>query len=226
MSTDATPMGDTTPDLFPEGQYSAAPDPQRRRILQGAVTAVGVVGVAVAAIPFIESLEPSESARALGAPVDIDISGLKPGTMLTAEWRQKPIWVLRRLPEQIAELPRLNGRLKDPLSRQPQQAPDLPNWNPVARSIKPEYLVLVGICTHLGCIPKYHPDVGSLSPDWPGGFLCPCHGSRYDLAGRVMDGSPAPLNLPVPAHYYRSPGVIVAGELQNGSESDWTPDQW
>lgn len=205
-----------------------APDPQRRKLLTAATTALGAIGVGLAAVPFIESWEPSERARALGAPVEIDISGLTPGTLLTTEWRQKPIIVLRRSQQQLAELPQLNDRLKDPLSRQPQQAPHLAHWNPIQRSIKPEYLVIVDICTHLGCTPKYRPkaDAGALGPSWPGGFFCPCHGSRYDLAGRVMDGSPAPLNLPVPPHYYRSGTVIVAGDLENGSESNWSPDQW
>jgi ubiquinol-cytochrome c reductase iron-sulfur subunit len=235
MSSDATLIpaagaetagGVTVPAPSPD--QPGAPDPLRRHLLQTAVTTLSAVGAALAAVPFIESLEPSETARALGAPVAIDISALEPGTMMTAVWRKKPIVVLRRLERQIAELPRLNGQLKDPLSRQAQQAPNLPHWNPIQRSIQPEYLVVVGICTHLGCLPKYRPkaDAGNLGPSWPGGFFCPCHGSRYDLAGRVMDGSPAPLNLPVPPHHYRSPTVIVAGDLADGSESNWTPETW
>jgi ubiquinol-cytochrome c reductase iron-sulfur subunit len=208
--------------------WGGEPDPQRRRLLRGATAAMAAVGAALTAVPFIESWEPSERARALGAPVEIDIGGLQPGALLITQWRQKPIIVLRRSAEQLAELPRLNDQLKDPLSRQQQQAPNLPHWNPIQRSIKPEYLLVVDICTHLGCTPKYRPkaNAGALGPSWPGGFFCPCHGSRYDLAGRVMDGSPAPLNLPVPPHYYRSPTVIVAGDLVNGSESNWTPEQW
>jgi ubiquinol-cytochrome c reductase iron-sulfur subunit len=222
-------MGDdalTAPDVG--GYDPSAPDPQRRRILQTATAGLAVVGIGLAAVPFVESWDPSEQARALGAPVEIDISKLTPGSMMTVQWRQKPVWVMRRLDSQLAGLTSLNNRLKDPLSRQPQQPPGLPDWNPIQRSVKPEYLVLVGICTHLGCIPKYRSrsDAGTLGPDWPGGFFCPCHGSRYDLAGRVMDGSPAPLNLPVPPHYYKSPTVIVAGELGNGSDSNWQPDQW
>ena len=216
----------TIPSEVIESEFE--PNLQRRALLRAATTTLGVIGVATAAIPLIESWNPSESALALGAPVPIDISALKPGTMLTTEWRQKPVWVLHREPDQIAELPKLNGRLKDPLSRQPQQAPDLPHWNPVQRSIMPQYLVLVGICTHLGCIPKYRPTPGdtTIAASWPGGFFCPCHGSRYDLAGRVMDGSPAPLNLPVPPHYYRSPGMIIAGATPDGAASSWSPDVW
>jgi ubiquinol-cytochrome c reductase iron-sulfur subunit len=209
-------------------EYGPEPDLQRRALLRAATTTLGIIGAATATIPLIESWNPSESALALGAPVSIDIGGLKPGAMLTTEWRQKPVWVLHRQPDQLAELPKLNGRLKDPLSKQPQQAPDLPHWNPVQRSIVPQYLVLVGICTHLGCIPKYRPMPGdtTISANWPGGFFCPCHGSRYDLAGRVMDGSPAPLNLPVPPYYYRTPTVIVAGATPDGASSNWAPDVW
>jgi len=215
----------TTPGELDD--YASGADPQRRALLRAATTALGIVGVGFTAVPFIESWNPSESALAQGAPVQIDISGLKPGTMLTTTWRKKPVWVLRREPAQLAELPKINNRLKDPLSKQPQQAPDLAHWNPIQRSIKPEYLVLVGICTHLGCIPKYRPNGGPpLAANWPGGFFCPCHGSRYDLAGRVMDGSPAPLNLPVPPHYYRNAGMIVAGATPNGASSNWSPEVW
>ena len=223
-------MNDTVMSASPDltGYDPTAPDLQRRRILRAATAGLGVIGVGFAAVPFIESWNPSEQALALGAPVEIDISKLAPGTMMTVEWRQKPVWVLHRLESQIAELPKLNDRLKDPLSKEPQQVPGLPDWNPIQRSTKPQYLVLVGICTHLGCIPKYRPTPGqgTLGADWPGGFYCPCHGSRYDLAGRVMDGSPAPLNLPVPPYYFRDSTTIVAGDFKNGAESNWQPDVW
>ena len=204
------------------------PNLERRRLLAVATAGVGAIGVAATAVPFIESWEPSESARAFGTPTEIDIRKLAAGEMLTAAWRHKPVWVLHRTEAQIAELPTLNDRLKDPLSKQPQQCPDLANWNPIRRSIKPEFLVLVGICTHLGCVPLYRPtpDSPTMGAGWPGGFLCPCHGSRYDLSGRVMDGSPAPLNLPVPPHYYREGSLIIAGELSDGSEQSWSPQIW
>lgn len=223
MSSDAH----TAPSApIPDGLLE--PDMQRRRLLSVVTATVGTIGIAIAAVPFIESLEPSESGRARGAPVNIDIGKLQPRQMLSVLWREKPIWVLRRTQEQIAGLPKLNDRLKDPLSKQLQQPPELPNWNAVQRSINPEFLLVVGICTHLGCIPKYRPDAGSatLGANWPGGFFCPCHGSRYDLAGRVMDGSPAPLNLPVPPYYYRHPTLIVAGSLADGSQQNWSPDAW
>ncbi|MDA8347908.1 MAG: ubiquinol-cytochrome c reductase iron-sulfur subunit [Pseudomonadota bacterium] len=204
------------------------PDLSRRRMLTAATAAVGAVGVGLAATPFIESMEPSETARALGAPVTIDISTLEPKQMLVASWRRRPIYVLRRTEAELKTLPSLNGQLKDPLSKADQQPANLPGWNPVQRSIVPEYLVVVGICTHLGCMPKLHPNPGDplLGASWPGGYYCPCHGSRYDLAGRVMDGSPAPLNLPVPPHYYKDAKTIVAGELANGSEQNWEPNTW
>ncbi len=210
------------------GGDSSEPDLARRKMLVATTTAVGAVGVALAAVPFVESLEPSESARALGAPVDIDISNLAPGHMVSASWRRRPVWVLHRTEAQLAELPKLNGQLKDPLSRQDQQPANLPDWNPVQRSIKPQYLVIVGICTHLGCIPKYRPQPGfaQIGPTWPGGFFCPCHGSRYDLSGRVMDGSPAPLNLPVPPYYFKDPKTVTAGALADGSEQNWEPNTW
>jgi ubiquinol-cytochrome c reductase iron-sulfur subunit len=213
----------------PEPEPDAlTPDPLRRRILTAATAGLAAVGAAATAIPFVRSWLPSESARALGSPVQIDISKLKPGTLMTTQWRKRPVWVLHRLPEQIARLPSLSGRLKDPLSRQPQQSPDLAHWNPIQRSIRPEYLLVVGICTHLGCIPKYRPDPdeATLGANWPGGFFCPCHGSRYDLAGRVMDGSPAPLNLPVPPHFYKSATTIVTGDLPDGTQGDWAPANW
>lgn len=211
----------------PSGSLRAPEDPKRRRFLTTAATVVGAAGVAAAAIPFIETMTPSERALAGGAPVPVDISKLKPGQMLVTTWRKKPLWVLHRTPEQLAELPKLNDQLKDPLSKEPQQPPNLPHWDPVLRSIKPQYLVMVGLCTHLGCIPDYvrkgDPEPGL---NWQGGFFCPCHGSRYDLSGRVMKGSPAPLNMPVIPYYYKSDNLIVAGSLDDGGEQNWTPNTW
>ena len=207
---------------------ASEPDLARRRMLTAATAAVGVVGVGLAATAFVETMEPSETARALGAPVIIDISKLKPKEMLVAYWRRRPIYVLRRTEAELKQLPSINGQLKDPLSKADQQPANLPGWNPIQRSIVPEYLVVVGICTHLGCMPKLHAQVGDplLGASWPGGYYCPCHGSRYDLSGRVMDGSPAPLNLPVPPHYYRDATTIVAGELANRTEQNWEPNTW
>jgi ubiquinol-cytochrome c reductase iron-sulfur subunit len=176
----------------------------------------GAVGGVAAAVPFVASFQPSEKAKAAGAPVEVDIGSLQPGEKMTVEWRGKPVWILRRTPEQIAELPNLNGELADPASR---RSPD--EFTPVVdarndlRSIKPEVLVVVGICTHLGCSPTDKLQAGpqpSLPNDWQGGFLCPCHGSTFDLAGRVFKNKPAPDNLPVPPHYYLSDTRLLIGE--------------
>lgn len=175
----------------------------------------GVVGVGFAAVPFVASFEPSERARAAGAPVEADISGLQPGQKMTVEWRGKPVWIVRRTAAELAELPKIDGELADPeslrtnFSDTPEYARN--DW----RSIKKEYLVVVGICSHLGCSPsdKFTPGPQpSLPADWPGGFLCPCHGSTFDMAGRVFKGKPAPDNLQVPPYMYLSDTRVVIGE--------------
>ena len=189
-------------------------DPDRRKWLI-ATTAVGGVGGAAALYPFVNSFEPSARAKAAGAAVEVDISGMKPDEMRTVEWRGKPVWVIRRTPEQVTELAKLDGELADPNSlRDP--AVYTPKYAQNGyRSIKPEYLVVVGICTHLGCSPSPKIQAGpqpSLPNDWPGGFFCPCHGSTFDLAGRVYKNKPAPDNLEVPPHMYLSDTKILIGE--------------
>ncbi len=179
-----------------------------------ASSCAGAVGGIAAAVPFVSSLQPSEKAKAAGAAVEVDISALTPGEKMTVEWRGKPVWILRRTPEQLAELPKHDGQLADPKSeRKPdEQAPAYARNE--ARSIKPEYLVVVGICTHLGCSPsdKFTPGAQpSLPDDWPGGFFCPCHGSTFDLAGRVFKNKPAPDNLEVPPHMYLSDARLLIG---------------
>jgi ubiquinol-cytochrome c reductase iron-sulfur subunit len=187
-----------------------AVDTSRRRVLIAATSAVGAVGVGFALVPFIASMNPSARARAAGAPVEADISKLEAGGLLRVKWRGKPIWVVNRTPEMLAALPTLDGELADPNSEVPQQ-PDYCK-NPT-RSIKPEFLVAIGICTHLGCSPTYRPDVApeDLGPAWKGGFFCPCHGSRFDLAARVYKGVPAPTNLVIPPHTYLSDTTILVG---------------
>jgi ubiquinol-cytochrome c reductase iron-sulfur subunit len=175
----------------------------------------GAVGGVATAIPFVSTFQPSERAKAAGAAVEADISALKPGEKMTVEWRGKPVWILRRTPEQVAELPKLDGQLADPQSlRNPSEfTPEYARNG--ARSIKPEFLVVVGICTHLGCSPsdKFTPGPqASLPNDWEGGFLCPCHGSTFDMAGRVFKNKPAPDNLPVPPHMYLSDTRLLIGE--------------
>jgi ubiquinol-cytochrome c reductase iron-sulfur subunit len=189
-------------------------DKDRRRWLI-ATSAVGGVGGAAALYPFVNSFEPSARAKAAGAAVEVDISGMKPDEMRTVEWRGKPVWVIRRTPEQVAELAKLDGELADPNSlRDP--AVYTPKYAQNGyRSIKPEYLVVVGICTHLGCSPSPKIQAGpqpSLPNDWPGGFFCPCHGSTFDLAGRVYKNKPAPDNLEVPPHMYLSDTKILIGD--------------
>ena len=186
-------------------------NPGRRRFLTAATTVVGGVGVGFALVPFISSMQPSAKARAAGAPVRGDISKLALGQMIRIKWRGKPVWVVNRTPEMVEALPTLDSVLRDPESLESEQPAYATNEY---RSVKPEFLVLIGICTHLGCSPTYRPDVApaDLGPDWIGGFFCPCHGSRFDLAGRVYKGVPAPLNLPVPPYRYLSETEIIIGE--------------
>ncbi|MBT2300582.1 ubiquinol-cytochrome c reductase iron-sulfur subunit [Variovorax paradoxus] len=175
----------------------------------------GAVGGVATAIPFVSTFQPSEKAKAAGAPVEVDIGALQPGEKMTVEWRGKPVWILKRTPAQIAELPKLDGQLADPQSkRNPDEFTPEYALNE-GRSIKPEVLVVVGICTHLGCSPIDKLQAGpqpSLPDNWEGGFLCPCHGSTFDLAGRVFKNKPAPDNLPVPPHMYLSDTRLLIGE--------------
>ena len=188
-------------------------NPARRRFLTQATTAVGAVGVGFLLVPFISSMAPSAKARAAGAPVRADISKLEPGQMIRVEWRGKPVWIVRRTEEILGKLPGMNAVLADPESLNSDQPNYAQNED---RSIKPEILVLVGICTHLGCSPTYRPDVApvDLGAEWQGGFFCPCHGTKFDMAGRVFKGMPAPTNLPVPPHRYISEAEIMIGEDQ------------
>ena len=183
----------------------------RRRFLAAATTVVGAAGVVGVAVPFVGSWEPSAKAKAAGAPVKIDIGKVEPGQMIVGEWRGKPIYIVRRTPEALEAVKKMDGFVSDPNSEMPQQPPYAQNEY---RSIKPEYLIAIGICTHLGCAPKYMPEVGSVPLEggtWLGGFYCPCHGSKYDLAGRVMKAMPAPFNLQIPPYSYESASVIVVG---------------
>ncbi|HEX6590982.1 MAG TPA: ubiquinol-cytochrome c reductase iron-sulfur subunit [Moraxellaceae bacterium] len=181
----------------------------RRRLLIGATAAVGAVGVGFVAVPFVKSWTPSAKAKAAGAPVTADISQLEPGQKVTIEWRGKPVWVVRRTPEMLEGLKKVEAELLDPNSENQDQQPSYARN--ATRSIKPEYLVLTGICTHLGCSPLFEPEKAKIQPDWQGGFFCPCHGSKFDLAGRVYKGVPAPKNLEVPPHSYQAEKVLIIG---------------
>jgi ubiquinol-cytochrome c reductase iron-sulfur subunit len=191
-------------------------DRKRRRFLTAVATVVGGAGVVMAAIPFVSSMRPSARAQAAGAPVEVDISKIEPGQLITVEWRGKPVWILYRTDQELADLPKLNDQLRDPMSKEPQQPPYCQN---LVRSIKPSIWVAVGICTHLGCSPTFRPDLAppDLGPQWLGGFFCPCHGSRFDLAGRVYKGVPAPLNLVIPRHQYLTDTHIMIGVDREGA---------
>ncbi len=189
----------------------ATVDKGKRRFLIGATGVVGGVGAVAAAVPFVMSFFPSERAKAAGAPVEIDISKLEPGQKIDVEWRGKVCWIVQRTPDMLASLPKLTERLADPASRQEQQPTYARNEH---RSIKPGVWIAVGICTHLGCSPTFRKDVApaDLGPDWLGGFFCPCHQSKFDLAGRVYKSMPAPTNLVVPPHKYLSDSKVLIGD--------------
>lgn len=190
---------------------SSGVDTKRRRFLIAATSVVGAVGVAPLAWAFIGSMNPSARALAAGAPVEIDVSKLEAGQLTRSLWQGKPVWVVNRTPEMLAALPTLDNSLRDPnsdiLTQQPEYAKN------ATRSRKPEYVVLIGICTHLGCSPTFRPEVApaDLGAEWKGGWLCACHGSRFDLAGRVYKNVPAATNLVVPKHYYKTDSVILVG---------------
>ena len=182
----------------------------RRRFLVAATSVVGAAGAAGAAIPFLGSWNPSAKAKAAGAPVRVNIGKIDPGQQIVAEWRGQPVFVLHRTPEIMQGLKKIQADLADPESKESDQPAYVDD---AERSIKPEMLIVLGVCTHLGCAPTFRPEVApaDLGPEWVGGYFCACHGSRYDLAGRVYKGQPAPLNLPVPPHSYETDSVILIG---------------
>ncbi|RON09289.1 ubiquinol-cytochrome c reductase iron-sulfur subunit [Pseudomonas brassicacearum] len=182
----------------------------RRRFLVAATSVVGAAGAVGAAVPFVGSWFPSAKAKAAGAPVKVNVSKIEPGQQMIAEWRGQPVFIVRRTQEILGNLTKIEGDLSDPDSKNSVQPAYV---DPKTRSIKPEVLLLIGICTHLGCSPTFRPEVApaDLGPKWVGGYFCPCHGSHYDLAGRVFKSQPAPLNLPVPPHSYESNDIIVIG---------------
>ena len=187
-------------------------DTKRRRFLVTSTSVVAAVGAGFVAVPFLSSWMPSERAKNAGAPVEVDISKLEEGRLLIVEWQSKPVWILKRSPKTLSDLPKNDDHLRDPHSENTDQQPAYAQNED--RSIKPEISVLVGICTHLGCSPTYRPEIGpeDLGADWLGGYFCPCHSSRFDLAGRVFEGVPAPTNLVVPPHKYVTDNVIVVGK--------------
>jgi ubiquinol-cytochrome c reductase iron-sulfur subunit len=195
----------------------SAPDRRRRDFLYLTSAAVTTFGVGAAVWPMIDQLNPSGFALSQGAPADVDISKIPAGQQITASWRSQPIFVLRRTRKELGVLQEtsLTQRLRDPQSKVLQQPAYADNWH---RSIKPEFLVVVGICTHLGCVPDLEPAGSGVGANWPGGYFCPCHGSKYDMAGRVFQGVPAPYNLPVPPYHFPRKGVLRIGENPKGSK--------
>jgi ubiquinol-cytochrome c reductase iron-sulfur subunit len=189
-------------------------DPKRRRFLSAATSAVGGAGVIAVAWPFVSSMQPSARAEAAGAPVEVNLTKIEPGQLIRQEWRGKPVWIVRRTESMLASLDKIEPQLKDPESKVATQQP--PYAQNQYRAIKPEYLVLIGICTHLGCSPTFQP--GATPPEWLGGFFCPCHGSRFDLAGRVFKNVPAPINLEVPPYKYLSETrILIGADAQTGA---------
>lgn len=189
----------------------------RRHFLTVATSVTGTAGVVMAAVPFVMSFKPNARAQALGAPVQVDISKLEDGAMVRVMWRGKPVWVLRRSKAMLKRMADSNPELADPNSEVAEQQPSYAQNE--GRSIKPEILVILGVCTHLGCAPLERFDIApaDLGPDWVGGFYCPCHGSKFDLSGRVYAGVPAPTNLPVPPHRFLSEDLILVGDETGAS---------
>jgi ubiquinol-cytochrome c reductase iron-sulfur subunit len=187
-------------------------DTGRRHFLTVATVATGAVGAAFVAVPFLASWRPSARAKAMGAPVEVDISKLEPGAMVKVEWRGRAIFVVNRTPQMLAQLEGVDAQLRDPGSDESDQPAFAKN---PARAMKPEYLVLVGVCTHLGCAPldKFAQGDVTVAADWPGGFFCPCHGSKFDMSGRVFKDVPAPTNLPVPPYRFLSDTRILIGAV-------------
>jgi ubiquinol-cytochrome c reductase iron-sulfur subunit len=198
-------------------------DPSRRDFLYVATACAGAVGIAASLVPFISQLEPDQATLAAGGPVDLDLAKVQPGQQVVVTWRGRPIFVINRPANAMATLqdPKLLAQLADPQSQELQQPPYAENWH---RSVNPTYGVFVGICTHLGCIPMYYPDPSPSEPvsNWLGGYFCPCHGSKYDLAGRVFHGVPAPYNLPVPPYRYANATTLRVGENPPDSQFEFS----
>ena len=199
----------------PSEEVAQDVDRKRRRFLTQATSVVGGAGVLAGSVPFVNSMSVSARAQAAGAPVEADVSRLEPGQMVTYEWRGKPVWVVRRTEQLLETLESIEPKLADPESAGSDQPPYCENRYR-AREDHRDVLVMIGICTHLGCSPSYRPEPGSVNANWPGGFFCPCHGSSYDISGRVYAGQPAPKNMPVPPHMYVSENRLVIGEDNRG----------
>ncbi len=186
-------------------------DKSKRQFLTSAVTVVGTVGTGYIAVPFLAQMQPSTKAMAASAPVSVDLSKMEPGQLLRVAWRGKPVWILNRTPKVLETLKTLDEKLRDPMSNESNQPPYAKN---PSRAVRPELFVAIGLCTHLGCSPTFRPEIApiDLGPDWQGGFFCPCHGSWFDLAGRVFQGVPAPTNLEIPPYRFVDDNLLIVGE--------------
>jgi len=203
-------------------------DKSRRNFLISTAGVLGAGAVGLLADALIDNMNPGKAVEALGAPIEVDVSRMEPGQLILAEWKKKPIWILKREPWMLKTLsePSLLRRLKDPHSEQPQQ-PAAKFINGNYRALHPEIFIAVALCTHMQCIPAYRPAPHTVTPWWPGGFHCACHGSMYDFSARVVEGSPAPLNIPIPPYYWKSDSVARIGEMNaSGLDKDWTPVIW
>jgi ubiquinol-cytochrome c reductase iron-sulfur subunit len=191
-------------------------DESKRQFLTSALTVVGAIGTGYLAVPFLAQMQPSVKTMAAGAPVEVDLSKMEPGQLLRVAWRGKPVWILNRTPAVLETIKSLKDQLSDPDSNESIQPANAKNE---LRSIKPEIFVALGLCTHLGCSPTFRPEVAphDLGADWKGGFFCPCHGSKFDLAGRVYSGVPAPTNLEIPPHQYKTETLLVIGDTGKGA---------
>ncbi|SCU74710.1 Ubiquinol-cytochrome c reductase iron-sulfur subunit [Cupriavidus necator] len=194
---------------------AGSPNARQRRRLLLATGTVGGVGLVGTMLPFVASMAPSDAARSRGAPVEADLDSVAPGALVTVAWHGKPVWILHRTRAMLDGLGKHDSLLADPLSREEQQPAYARN---ATRSLRPDFLLAIGLCTHLGCVPTYRPEVGAadLGDDWPGGFFCPCHGSKFDLAGRVFRNVPAPLNLEIPPYAYQGETRLVVGQDRSG----------
>ncbi|MGH8118139.1 MAG: ubiquinol-cytochrome c reductase iron-sulfur subunit [Rhodanobacteraceae bacterium] len=209
-------------------QLPDGPDLRRRRFLGAAAGFIGVAATGLFAYILVDNMNPGKAVAAQGVPIDVDVSKLEPGQLILLEWKKKPVWVLRREASMLKTLsnPDLLRRLKDPHSHAAQQ-PSKSFINGNFRALTPEYFIAVALCTHLQCIPDFRPQPHSVTPWWFGGFHCPCHGSMYDLSARVIEGSPAPLNIPIPPYFWKSKTVARVGESNaNGAEQNWGPEIW
>ncbi len=199
-------------ELDPENSVSSEDkiDNERRRFLLTSTCVLGGIGIACSLVPLASSWFPNTKTQASTGPIQVDLSTMESGEQIVVEWRGKPVWIIKRSTAMLEQLKNTdNAQLRDPLSLVEQQPDYAKNKY---RSIHPHYLILIGICTHLGCVPKYKPHLHELGADWPGGFFCPCHGSSFDLAGRVFKGVPAPINLEVPPHHFINQHLVVIGE--------------